>query len=444
MESQNAALVERPGSVREVYGVAWPIVISMLSYTAMGVADTLVVGWLGVTELAAVGLATTAVFLINSLFLGTLHGVKVLVAQSTGAANTRRAALAGWQGVFVALPFGFLVIMLGVFDGWIFDVMGGPIHVQVAAREYFAVRLLAAPMWFVAIALSDYFQGTGDTRTPMKMNLIVNGLNIALNVLLVFGWGPIPAMGIAGAAWSTVMASGIGMLIVGRQFVRRVNMRPVVDLSLMRELLWVGGPIGIKYVLHIAGFTVFTAVVARMGEVELAANQIAFKVISLSFLPGHGIGEAATVLTGQYLGARRYDGLHRSFVSALMLSVTTMSVLGVAFWIVPHWFVMAFTRDAAVIELASQLLVVAALFQVFDAVEMTAAGALNGVGDTRFTMWVSIAGSWFVLVPLSLLFGVVLDWGVRGAWLALTAQIVVMSAVVTWRFLQQPWRVQTA
>lgn len=444
MESRNVGHIERPGSVREVAHIAWPIVVSMLSYTAMGVADTLVVGWLGVTELAAVGLATTAVFLINSLFLGTLHGVKVLVSQATGAGDPHKADRVGWQGVFVAVPFGLAVIVLGAFDAWIFELMGGPAHVQAAAREYFAVRLLAAPMWYVAIALSDYFQGSGDTRTPMKMNLVVNALNIALNVLLVFGWGPIPALGIAGAAWATVIASGVGMAYLSAVFLRRVGVDPVPDLNLALQMLRVGVPIGIKFAVHVAGFTVFTAVIARMGEAQLAANQIAFKVISISFLPGHGLGEAATVLAGQYLGARSFDGLRRSFYSALTLSVVTMTVMGIAFWTVPSWFVMIFTSDPEVIVLASELLLIAALFQVFDAVEMTASGALNGVGDTRFTMWVSIGGTWLLLVPLSILLGGVLELGVYGAWIALTVQIIAMSIVVTWRFLQEPWRLLTA
>lgn len=440
MESRSSQEFDRPGSVREVVHVAWPIVVSMLSYTAMGVADTLVVGWLGVTELAAVGLATTAVFLINSLFLGTIHGVKVLVSQATGAGEHRRAGLVAWQGVFIAAPLGLLVVVLGAFDGWIFDLMGGPEHVQAAARQYFAVRLLAAPMWYVAVALSDYFQGCGDTRTPMKMNLVVNALNIGLDVLLVFGWGPVPSFGIAGAAWATVVASGVGMLMITSAFVRRVGVRPAIDLALARRMVAVGLPIGIRFTLHVAGFTVFTAVVARMGEVQLAANQIAFKVISMSFLPGYGLGEAATVLTGQYLGARNFDGLKRAFRSALLLSVGVMAVFGVAFWWVPEVFVGIFTSDPEVIALTSRVLVLAAVFQVFDAVEMTASGALNGVGDTRFTMWVSILGAWLVLVPLAVLFGVVLEQGVWGAWLALTAQIVLMSVAVTWRFRQAPWR----
>lgn len=434
MESPGEEENHNRGSVREVAGVSWPIVIGMLSYTGMGVADTLVVGWLGVTELAAVGVATMVVFLINSFFLGTLHGTKVLVAQATGAEDPRRAGEVAWLGVALAVPAGLLVIALGWFDESIFALIGGPANVQEGARAYFSARLWGAPVWYVTIAMADYFQGSGDTRTPMKLNLVVNGLNVVLDIVLVFGLGPIPALGLVGAAWATVAASAIGMLALAPFFVRRVAARPRWDGRLMWRVLQLGLPIGVRYSLEVGGFAVFTAVVARMGEAELAANQVAFKIISVSFLPGHGLGEAATVLVGQYIGARDLRAARASYRSAVGLSIALMGAFGVLFWLVPEHLVAVFHSDARVVEVASSLLLLAAFFQVFDAVAMTASGALNGAGDTAFSMWVSLAGSWLVLVPLTYVFGVVLDHGAWGAWLALTAEITLLAVVLSWRW----------
>lgn len=427
------------GSLREVAQIAWPIVVSMLSFTTMGVVDTLVVGWLGVTELAAVGLATTAVFFINGFFLGTLHGVKVVAAQATGARDVQRAIVAGWQGAFLAVPMGFLVIALAGFDEPLFRLMGGPPHVQEVAREYFAVRVLASPVWYVMLALSDYFQGTGDTRTPMKVNLLVNGINVVGDFVLVFGAGPIPALGVAGAAWSTVLACAVGVVVMVWLFVRRVGWTPRLEPGVAREILVVGVPMGVRYVLDIGGFTVFTAVVARVGEAELAANQVAMKVISLSFLPGYGVSEAATVIVGQHVGAKNLLAARRAFRSALTISVTLMGACGVVFWMWPETLLRAFNEDPEVIAIGTQLLFLAAIFQVFDAVAMTAAGALNGTGDTRYTMMVSLTGSWLVLVPLSWLFGVHMGWGAFGAWLALTIEIALLSVVLIHRWRSGAW-----
>ncbi len=427
------------GSLGEVAHIAWPIIVSMLAYTAMGVVDTLVVGWLGVTELAAVGLATTAVFFINGFFLGTLHGVKVVAAQATGAGNAGRASRAGWQGALIAAPMGLVVIALAGWDEHLFRLMGGPPEVQALARDYFRVRVLASPVWYLTLAMSDYFQGTGDTRTPMKVNLLVNGLNIVGDVVLVFGFGEWEGLGVTGAAWSTVFACAVGWVVMTPMFVRAVGVRPSLDYEVAREVVRVGVPIGVRYVLDIGGFTVFTAIVARVGAAELAANQIAMKVISISFLPGHGLGEAATVLVGQYVGANDREAARAAFRSALKLAVGLMGAFGVVFWVWPTQLLGFFSEDPEVLKIGAGLLFLGALFQVFDAVVMTAAGALNGAGDTRFTMLASIAGSWFVLVPLAYLFGVALGWGAYGAWLALTIEIAILSVVMTLRWRSGTW-----
>ena len=427
------------GSMSEVVHIAWPIVISMLSFTAMGVTDTLLVGWVGTTELAAVGLATTAFFLFNSFFMGTLHGVKVISAQATGAEKPELAVHAGWQGVLLAIPFGMLLIALSAMDDVIFGLMGGPADVRELATVYFGWRVLGSPAWFVVIAAGGYFQGIGDTRTPMKVNVVVNIANVVLDVVLIFGLGPVPAMGVAGAAIATAIACAMGAVVMFAIFVSRVGLHPRPHIGLMVRVLRLGVPIGVRYVLNVAGFTVFTAIIARMGEAALAAHQIAFKIISVSFLPGYGISEAATILTGQYVGAGRPESARASYVNAMKLSASLMGVMGMAFWLFPELLVGVFRDDPEVVRLGSQLLLLAAIFQIFDAVAMTGIGALNGTGDTRFTMLMSIGCSWFVLVPLAYYFGVVANLGAVGAWMGITIEVIVLAGISAWRFNTGAW-----
>lgn len=427
------------GGVREVARIAWPIVIAMLSYTAMDVADTLFVGWVGKTELAAVGLATMAIFLLNSLFMGTLHGTKVLSSQATGATRHEEAKAAGWAGVFLALPFGVLVAFLALFGGFIFAVMGGPAAVQALAGDYFGVRAMGAAFLYVMVATCDYFQGTGDTRTPMKINLIANAANIALDPLLIFGLGPIPAMGVEGAALATIMAQALGMLLAIVLFVGRVGPAKLPGWPLVKRLVSLGFPMGVRAGLGIGAFTAFTALLARMGEDQLAAHQIAIKVISISFLPGYGLSETATILVGQYVGARRFEAAHRAFRSAMIIAAGLMGTCAVAFFSLGGNLVGVFNSDPTVVALGAKLLFIGAFFQVFDAVAMVATGALNGTGDTRFTMWIGIACSWLVLVPASYYFGVVLDGGAVGAWLGITVEIVVVAGITSVRFLRRGW-----
>jgi multidrug resistance protein, MATE family len=428
------------GGVGEVVRVAWPIVIAMLSYTAMDVADTLFVGWVGKTELAAVGLATMAIFLLNSLFMGTLHGTKVVSSQATGADKPHEAIMSGWTGAALAVPFGLLVAALSLLGGAIFAVMGGPAPVQALAGDYFGIRALGAVFLYVMVAFCDYFQGTGDTRTPMKINLVANAANIALDPLLIFGLGPIPAMGVSGAALATIIAQSLGMLLAAIWFVSRVGPPRKPALKLVKKVMSLGFPMGVRAMVGIGAFTVFTAFLARMGEDQLAAHQIVIKIMSISFLPGWGLSETATILTGQYVGARRFEAAQRAFRSSLIVAMALMGTCALAFFLLGEHLVGLFNSDPAVIELGTTLLLVAAGLQLFDAVAMVATGALNGVGDTKFTMWTGVVCSWLVLVPAAYLFGVVLEGGAVGAWLGLTLEIVVVAAITLWRFVRNGWR----
>ncbi len=418
----------------EVVRLAWPIVVSMLSYTAMGVTDTMFVGWVGKTELAAVGLATIAIFLVNSFFLGVLNGVKVVSAQATGASDPATARSAAWQGALLAIPFGVFVIFLGELHEPIFRLMGGTPEVRSLASDYFRMRVYASPFWYIFMAICNALQGTGDTRTPMFVNLVANGLNIALDPLLIFGIGPFPEMGVTGAALATVLACAGGMIAVIPLFIRKNGFEPRPDRRVMKPVLGLGLPIGVRFLLEVAGWSFFTALLARIGEDDLAANQIAINIIKLSFLPGYAISEAACILTGKHTGARNPEGIRDAFHASLKVAVAVMAFFGVLFWLVPDLFLTCFQDDPAVLAIGRDLLLVAALFQIFDAVAMVGVGALNGVGDTRFTMVATVLATWLVLVPLTYLLGMVSGLGAFGAWLALTAEITVLAAVLLVRF----------
>jgi len=430
---------EGDGGLREVAGAAWPMVVSMFSYTLMALTDTLVVGWIGKTELAAAGLATTLFFVVNAFFMGTLHGVKVLSAQATGAGDHRLALASVWHGMALAVPFGLLVVLSGVWAPELIGIMGGSAEVQSLAVGYYRARVVAAPFWFVFVALCDYYQARGDMHTPMKLNMFANGLNVPLDLIMVFGLGPIPAMGMNGAAWATAVASAAGMLVLLAIFLREHGAQPTFRRPLWGQLMWLGAPIGMRYALDIGGFAVFTSFLAQMGGDELAAHNVAMRILSVSFLPGYGISEAACVLAGQYIGAGRPDVVRRVFSSASLLAVGLMGLFGVVFWIAPGPLIALFQDDPGVLRVGIPLLYVAALFQVFDGLAMVGMGALNGVGQTRYTMVVSLLAAWVVMVPLGWWLGVWLGWGALGAWLGITAQVVVLAALMCGQFLRGEW-----
>jgi multidrug resistance protein, MATE family len=430
----------RADQTRRIATLAWPIVISMLSYTAMDLADTLFVGWIGTRELAAVGLAATVLFLAQSFFMGTLQGVSIVASHAIGAGRTERARRAAVTGLAMAVPAGLIVLALSTFREPILALMGGEAAVQVLAGEYFAVRALGVPFFFVMLAICNYYQGIGETRTAMRFNLIANGLNICLDPILIFGLGPVPALGVEGAALATVIAQAIGMAIALEHFLRTRSLRGGPDRRIAMAILGLGLPMGVRFFLGFTGFTVFTALIARLGTDELAAHQIALRVISVSFLPGHGIAQAAGILAGQKIGSRQLEQVGDVLWAGLRLAWTLMGLLGLLFWIFASQIAGLFVDSPQTIRLAASLLMVGAIFQLFDATVMVLVQTLNGTGDTRFTTIATISTNWFTLLPSAYLLAVVFGFGVVGAWSAFLVELFFLNAILIWRFKSQAWR----
>ncbi len=432
--------MHQKGSLKEVAAISWPLAMGMLSFTIMDLTDTLMVGQLGTTELAAVGMSTSVMFLINSFFIGFFESVKILVSQATGADESRLARQAGWQGLYLAIPAGLLVIGLAFLSSQIFHLFGGPEHIQRLSAAYFVLRLWASPFWFVTLALASYYQGTGNTRLPMRVNIFMCVLNVILSQVMIFGFGSFPAYGVMGSAYATVISDFAGMLIILTYFVKHAGVDFAIRFNIARKLLGLGIPVGIRWLLDVGGWTFIVGMIARQGEAPLAANQIATKIMSLSLLPVYGISEATCILTGQCTGAKDFPALNRSYWSAIQISVTIMLITGLLFLLVPMPLVSLFQKNTEVLILATQILMLVGGYQILSAFSLVTAGALNGTGDTKFTMVLIMLSTWLVNVPCAYLFGVIFEMGAFGMWLSLIAHEAVLVLGTQWRFHSGRWR----
>ena len=207
----------------------------------------------------------------------------------------------------------------------------------------------------------------------------------------------------------------------------------------MAEIWRLGSPIGTRSLLESGSFALFAAMLARVGDADLAAHVIVIRIISVSFLPGYAIGEATSVLVGQAVGAARPQLAREALRQALQLAVGVMAVFGVIFWQLPEPLLVPFATAEDVHALSLQLLLIAALFQIFDAVAMVSLCALNGAGDVRFSMIISVACAWLIKLPIGWLLAVMMGMGAAGAWLGMTAEIVVVAGLATWRLRGEAW-----
>ena len=434
------------GSVREVALLAYPIVLTQLSQTLMHVVDSVFVGRLGAAELGALGFAGIWLWTVMSVFTGTAVGVQTFVSQVHGGGEERTCGAWAWQGLYAVVPAAALALFAfaAVADP-LWTAMGASEEIRAQATAYTRVRpigLTGQCLWLVLVA---FFRGLGDTRTPLVATLAANAINAVLAYGLVLGKLGLPAWGVAGAAVATSLSEWVGALIVAAAFLRprtraRYRTLPVgPDARAIRRFLRTGAPIGGQWLLDMSAFAIFTTFVARMGDAAMAATQAMISLLSLSFMQAIGIGLAATTLVGRYKGAADLPAAVRSYRSATKLAIGLALGVAALFLLFPDALMGMYSSDPAVLGLGPPLLALAAAFQLFDAVQIVAGGALRGAGDTRWPFLVQTGLAWCVRLPLVWLFAVTWGGGVVGAWYAEFVFIVSLAAALVLRIRSGDW-----
>jgi len=422
------------GGTKEVAHLAWPLAVGMLSYTLMSLVDTLLMGHVSTAAQAGVGLATTFAFACMIFFRGLASGAQSLVAAADGARDSAKLRAAGSAGVWIGALSGLAATLLLLLSyravlGWAVS----DVDVATSCSRYLEVRAWGLPFALLGFGCLAGLQGIGETRTRMWVSLAGNLTNVGLDLVLIFGCGPIPAWGEAGAAVATVVSNALIALLYGLRYRQLFGslVRPGADV--VRRALQVGLPSGCQGLVGVGAFLGMNLVLARTGAAHLAASEIVLRITSVSFLPGFGVGEAAGVLVGRYLGAGERRTAARAVHSARILAAVLMGLAGLVFLTEGQWLASWFTRDPRVVTLAGRLMLFAAAFQVFDALAMVHLCALRGAGDTRFTLLLTILGGWGLLIPGAVVFGLLLGWGAPGAWLGLTCELAVIAAISGWR-----------
>ena len=438
--STNLGLSERIGT-REVFGLAWPIIVSMLSFTLNFVIDSLYVARLGTAALGAVGLASAASFGVLSFPIGLLRGAKIVVAQSTGAADEVTVHRTLWHILWMVAGLGLVTASFAALAGPLFAFLGGSEEVQSLGSSYFVVRALGSGATFASIGIKAWFEGRGDTKTPMRASILANASNIVLDPFLIYGWAGLPALGLQGAAIATVIANLVSVLyLVGPV---RKSLDPTVPRTISRQLmtraLSLGAPVGLRQILEVGAWVLFMGLLSRVSEVHLAAHTTVARILSVSFLPAFAISEAGGILVGQSLGAGRPALARQSFRASCRLAMLFTAIMAVLFVGAPNLLLFPFGLSPEVEELCRTLLVIGALFQFIDSVTVTSQGALNGAGDTRFVLLTGVGVAWCIELPLAWWVTVVLGRGAPTAWWVLALTITTVGCISLLRIRGNTW-----
>jgi MATE family multidrug resistance protein len=435
------------GGLGEIARLAWPVVISQMSTTLMGIVDMAMVGQLGATELAAVGFAHIWTWTLFSLFVGTASGVQTFVAQDHGAGAELRCGSWVWHALAVLLPAAAVAAALvGAAAPFALAALGPSPELQAKALEFLPGRLVGLVGTTLAFSWASFFRGIGDTRTPMLGALAANLVNVSLAYALIFGELGFPRLGVAGSGIAIAVGEWSLALFLGGAAARR-GLRARFGTAPIRarraevyRVLRTGLPVGGQTVLDMAAFAVFTTLVARMGDASMAASQAFIALLSLSFMQASGLSVAAATLVGRYVGAGDPAAAERSFRSALGLAAALGGAVALLFVSVPDLLLGLFSEDADVLALGGPLLALGAGFQLLDALGITSAGALRGAGDTRWPFLVQASLAWLLFLPSAWLFGVALAGGLTGAWAGGLVYVAALAIAFIGRFRAGAWR----
>ncbi len=443
-----------PGGIQQLLMVSFPLILSYGTSTIQMFVDRMFLGHHNLDEMAAASPASITAFLYVSLFMGTGGYVNTFVAQYTGAGQPHRIGPAVWQGIylsFIAALFSFPLIRLAE---PIFDFYGHAPAIRQYEIEYFQIMCFGAGPSVLAATMSSFYTGRGKTWTILYVNILATAVNIVLDWVMIFGNLGFPEMGIAGAAWATVIAHCVNAAIYVFLHFRKINRTLYAthyarfNRDLFGRLIRYGLPHGIQFMLEMLGFTLFIALVGRLGSEALAATNITFQLNMFAFLPMLGSGIALTALVGQALGQNDIALARRTTWNAFLMTYAYMGVIALSFILWPEHLASVFRSKgneaeyAALIPAIRILVRFVAFYCLFDTCTIIFSAVLKGAGDTRYVMVVSVIMSWLIMVIPSYL---IIDnqWGgpyaLYLAWCCATAYICSLAIMFSLRYRTGKW-----
>lgn len=458
------------GSFRELLVVSLPLIISAGSHSLMGIADCMMLA--GYAPDTASGLTATTLDVIAAVTpagmmywsiacipMGTILYANTFISQFDGAGRSRALAVAFWQGVWLAVVSGLLLLLFIPLSADMFRLAGHTAAVVGQETAYFDMLCLGSIFHLAANALSCYFSGRQKTAVVMCVTLISVTINVVCDYGLIFGHWGLPQLGITGAAAATVFARFCEVLMYAVLIVRDCRGRYPLggtwrpDGAMLKKFLRYGLPSGLHHFLDTSSFLFFLLIVGSLNRDAMAATNLAFRVNSIIFIPLLGFGTAVQTLVGHHIGAGLQAAASRTTWNAILMGVVWTGGAAILLVFFPDASLQPFlafedvsvSGDEAqsirsVLPAASRLLTFVAVYSIFDAMAVVFASALRGAGDTLFPMVITLFSSWVVMTIPAWLIAQMESATVDRLWLTCTGHITLMGTAMALRFLSGRWK----
>jgi len=428
--------------------IAVPVVMAELGWMAMGVVDTVMVGGIGPEAISAAGVGNAMHIAFAIFGMAVMLGLDTLVSQAYGARDIRACHRWFFDGLtlagLMAVPIMTLLLLVWFAIPW----LGFHSAVRPLLESYFGVLILSTPFLLGYAVCRRYLQGMHAAMPVMFALVTANLINALGNWVLIYGHYGFPALGVAGSAWATVISRAymLGSLLFAVWWIDRKRTREAhiddrhglwhvdraFDASRLRRLLALGLPAASQVGAEVGVFALATALSGMLDPISSASHQIALNMAGVAFMIPLGLGSAGAVRVGHAVGAGDRPRAAAAGWTAILLATLVMVASGLTFVLIPEWLIGLFSTDPSVLSVGTSLLLLAAIFQLFDGIQGVITGTLRGLGDTRTPMTVNLIAHWLFGLPISYVLCFVVGWGVWGLWIGLSLGLIITGVILFW------------
>ena len=419
--------------------LSFPIMISQLGHITVGVFDSLMIGKVSVSQLAAVSLATSIFSFILLFCIGLSYGITPLISSSDRGKKYVSSIL--YNGMLVNVISCILLVSFVILTKHLLSYLGQDQEVLFHTYSYLDIICISLIPLILFQTFKQFIEGLGFTKPSMYISVISNVINVVLNAVLIFGLFGFPRLEIIGAAYATLISRVIMFLLIliyclnDRRFSKYIlKTKFLVNLNHIKDIFRIGFASGLQYIFEVGAFSVATVMTGSIGAIHLAAHQIALNLASISYMIASGIGSASMISLSYYDGKRNFEDMRRSGFASFLLVFILMIVSALVFIIFRNYLPVLYVDDSSVINIASTLLIIAGLFQISDGIQAVGLGILRGIRDIKKPTVVTFISYWIISIPLSYFLGIEYGYGVYGIWIGLSVGLTLAAIFHVTRF----------
>lgn len=436
--------------LKKLFHLMIPILITQFSQAGLGLIDTIMAGHLSALDLAAIAVGVGLWIPVMLLFSGIMIATTPLVAEANGARTPEKIATITRQALWVALVLGIIAGLVLQILPYTLPLLGVPESLHPKAGLFLHAIGFGMPAVTMFAALRGYSEAIGNPRPVTVISLMALVVLIPLNFVFMYGLGPIPALGSAGCGFATailqwLMLITLALYILNNQAYQKTqpfSHFEKIDRYWLKRILALGFPIGLAIFFEVSIFSTAAIVLSPLGEITVAAHQIAISITSQLFMIPMSLAIALTIRVGTYYGEKDYQSMRKvqwlGLATGTVLAVMTMALL----WVFRHQIVALYTSDVLVTQIAVYLVLFAVAYQLMDAWQISAAGCLRGMQDTKGPMWITMLAYWVIAFPVGVYLSRFTSIGPAGVWIGLIVGLSIACVLLLGRLYMNNQRLE--